>query len=154
MTAEQEIRALFEAWAAAIGAGDLDRIVAHCERDLIWFDPLLQLQHRGLEAYRRHWRASLAEAGTLAAGIERVETAAAGDVAFCRALVRFERRGSAPVTLYLTACLRRRRGRWLAVQEHFALPSQAEDEISASPVGWAPPDASSRPQSNPSPEVP
>jgi ketosteroid isomerase-like protein len=129
VTSEQEIRVLFEGWALAIGARDLDAIVAHCERDLVWFDPLLQLQYRGLESYRRHWRASLSEAGRLAAGIVRLETAAGGDVAFSRALVRFERDGQATrALLHLTACLRRRRGRWLAVLEHFALPAEAAEE--------------------------
>lgn len=128
MTAEREIRTLFEDWARAVAARDLEGVLAHCAPGLVWFDPLLQVQYRGLAAYRRHWQASLAEAGGLSAGIERLDTAASGDVAFCRALVRFERGRDdpAPARLHLTACLRRRGGRWLAVQEHFALPAEPE----------------------------
>lgn len=132
MTPEQEIGALFRAWARAVRARDLDGILAHCASDLVWFDPLIQLQYRGLAGYRRHWRASIAEAGPLAAEIDWIEAAAAGDVGFCRALVRFERgRGTAPALLHLTACLRRRRSRWLAVQEHFALSGEPEEEETA-----------------------
>ncbi|WP_159460319.1 YybH family protein [Tistlia consotensis] len=132
-TPEAEIRRLLHDWARAVRAGDLEGIVAHCAPDVVWFDALLQVRYEGLEGYRRHWRRSLAERpGGLTLRVGETEIAAAGDVAFARCRHRFGARSADGVEtaarwLSMTLCLRRREGRWLAVEEHFALPSETEE---------------------------
>lgn len=132
-TAEEEIAGLLSDWARAVRAGDLDGIVAHCAPEVVWFDALLQVRYRGLEGYRRHWRRSLEERpGGFGLRLGPTEIAASGDVAFVRCLVRFGGRGGAGGEpgrwLSVTLCLRRRAGRWLAVEEHFALPAEPEED--------------------------
>jgi ketosteroid isomerase-like protein len=46
-TAENQIKAIIEAWADAVRRHDLSGILAHHEQDIVMFDVPLPLQSRG-----------------------------------------------------------------------------------------------------------
>jgi ketosteroid isomerase-like protein len=77
---------LLEAWACAVQARDLDRIVEHHARDILMFDvPTVQLE--GMEAYKESWREMfpwLGEQGRFELSDMRIR--AGEDVAFVSAI--------------------------------------------------------------------
>src|SRR6185312_6735409 len=54
-TDESKIRALIEAWAAAVRRHDLSDILAHHEPDIVMFDVPPPLQSRGMDEYKKTW---------------------------------------------------------------------------------------------------
>jgi SnoaL-like protein len=56
MTDEQQIRALTERWAVAVGDGDLDGVLARHDPGIVMFDVSPPNEGvRGIEAYRQTW---------------------------------------------------------------------------------------------------
>jgi ketosteroid isomerase-like protein len=52
---ENRIKALLEAWAAAVRKHDMAAILAHHEADMVMYDLPPPLECRGIEAYRETW---------------------------------------------------------------------------------------------------
>lgn len=131
-TAEAEIRDLVETWRQAVLARDIDRIFSHYAPDIVAFDAIRELQFKGEDAYRRHWEAclSMCPQDTMIFEIHDLKIAAGEDVAFCHALNRCGGTGENGEEksgwMRMTACYRKRNGKWLVVHEHFSAPFDME----------------------------
>jgi ketosteroid isomerase-like protein len=53
---EAQIRGLIDDWAKAARAKDVDAIFAHYAPDIVAFDAIAQLQFKGRDAYKKHWK--------------------------------------------------------------------------------------------------
>jgi ketosteroid isomerase-like protein len=128
--AETQIRALIEAWAAAVRRRDLAAILAHHEQDMVMFDVPLPLQSRGIEEYRKTWDLFFGcYQPSQAFDIEELAITAGQDVAFAVAIMRC---GSGTSTVpsekggflfRLTIGLRNVAGEWRIAHEHHSVPA-------------------------------
>jgi uncharacterized protein (TIGR02246 family) len=87
---EQEIRALIERWAAAVHAGDMERVLADHAPDIVMFDvPPPHDGVRGLDAYRETWPGFFEwQAQGASFEIVRLDVTADSHVAYAHALLR------------------------------------------------------------------
>jgi uncharacterized protein (TIGR02246 family) len=128
--AGSQIRALIEAWAAAVRRHDLAGILAHHAQDIVMFDVPPPLQARGMEEYKQTWDLFFRyHTPPQAFDIEELAITAGEDVAFAVAIMRC---GSAtesgpPVEggflFRLTIGLRKVDGDWRIVHEHHSVPA-------------------------------
>ncbi len=125
-TVENEIRALVEAWHTTVTGGDLDRIMAFYDDDVVAFDAIATLQFVGAAAYREHWAQCLQFMGEGSIVLHSVTVQASDDLA----VAWFIDRCSGPneqgemESGYTrgTACYRRQGDGWRIVHEHFSMP--------------------------------
>jgi uncharacterized protein (TIGR02246 family) len=130
-TAEAEVRELVDSWLRAVRAHDVDGIVSHYAPDILSFDAISQLQFKGVDAYRKHWEACLSMCpGPMVFEIHDLNIAARNDVAFCHCLNRCGGTGEDGEEkvgwMRMTACFRKRNGKWMVVHEHFSAPFDME----------------------------
>jgi uncharacterized protein (TIGR02246 family) len=126
--AETQIRALIEAWAAAVRRHDLPTILAHHAPDLVMFDVPPPLQARGMDEYKQTWDLFFKyHTPPQAFDVEELAITAGDDVAFAVAIMRC---GSATVDgppveggfpLRLTIGLRKIDGHWCVTHEHHSV---------------------------------
>lgn len=139
MTDEQQIRDLIEAWAAAVHAGDLERVLADHAQDIVMFDvPPPERGLRGIEAYRAAWPDFFTyQASGAVFELDELEVTAGADVAFAVALLRCgtpdELARDPERRLRLTVGLVRSDGRWVVTHEHHSftdvtVPAGASEE--------------------------
>lgn len=127
---QAQIRGLLDDWARAAMAGDIDGIMAHYTPGIRAFDAVLQLQFRGTDAYREHWRSCLAMCpGPMIFEIHELDVDIEGDLALshclarCGAVMDGEERSS-----WMRGTIGHRRigGRWMIVHEHWSAPFDPE----------------------------
>jgi uncharacterized protein (TIGR02246 family) len=128
-TAESEIRALIERWAAAVRAGDLDGVLADHSSDIRMFDVPPPNEVRGIDAYRETWPPFFEWLRSGAAfEIVSLDVTAGADVAFATALLRCgseeDLRKDPDNRLRLTIGLRREGDRWVVSHEHHSFPAR------------------------------
>src|SRR6185312_4943056 len=129
-TDESKIRALIEAWAAAVRRHDLSDILAHHEPDIVMFDVPPPLQSRGMDEYKKTWDLFFKyHQPSQAFDIEELTITAGEDVAFAVAIMRC---GSGTFSgppeqggflFRLTIGLRKIEGNWLIAHEHHSVPA-------------------------------
>lgn len=123
---EDAIRALLDHWCQAVNAMDLDSIVDCYAPDVVAFDAILQLQFKGVEAYREHWRQCLSMCGAMTFEIHDLQVSAAGDVGFAHYLARCGGTGQDGTEhkgwMRATVAFRETGGRWTVVHEHYSAP--------------------------------
>jgi uncharacterized protein (TIGR02246 family) len=128
MSDEQQIRSLIEEWAAAVHAGNLDRVLTDHSDDLVMFDVPPPYQGiRGLTAYAETWPPFFTwQASGAVFDIESLEVTAGSDVAYAFGLLRCgtpdEFAENADRRLRLTVGLRKADGRWVIAHEHHSFP--------------------------------
>src|SRR5690349_9303381 len=117
---EQAIRAVYDAWAKAFRAKDLDGIMAVYApgNALIAYDVVAPLQYRGKEAYRKDYTEFLAMyQGPIEIEYRDLRIIADGNVALIHALERISgtlKNGSkSEVWMRATSGLRKINGKWL-----------------------------------------
>jgi ketosteroid isomerase-like protein len=122
-----EIRGLIDGWAKAARAGDIEGIMAAYAPDILSFDAIAQLQFKGAEAYRKHWKACIAMcSGPTTFEIHDLVIEGGGGLAFGHYLLRCG--GTGPDGkeqvgwMRVTVCCRKTSGRWLVAHEHFSAP--------------------------------
>ena len=131
---ETEIRTLIERWAAAVHAGDMDRVLADHADDIVMYDvPPPDDGIRGLAAYRETWPPFFRwQAGGAVFEIVSLDVTSGDEVAFAHALLRCDTpEGLArnPGTrLRLTIGLRKENGRWVVAHEHHSFPDRSQPE--------------------------
>jgi ketosteroid isomerase-like protein len=128
--AETQIRALVEAWAAAVRRHDLPAILAHHAQDIVMFDLPPPLQGRGLKEYKETWDLFFKyHTPPQAFDIEELAITAGEDVAFAVAIMRCgsDTAGSPAVQggfpFRLTIGLRKIGGDWCITHEHHSVPA-------------------------------
>ena len=130
-TAETEVHETFDSWLNAVLAMDVDRIMSHYAPDIVSYDAIVQLQFRGVDAYRRHWQACFDMCpGDMIFDIDDLHIMASGDVALCYCLTRCGMRGDDGSEksgwMRMTAGYRKIAGHWRIVHEHFSVPFDME----------------------------
>jgi uncharacterized protein (TIGR02246 family) len=130
-TAEAQVRKAVDSWIEAVQAQDVDRIVSHYAPDIVAFDAVAQLQFKGKDAYREHWKRCLALCpGPMVFEVHDVSIAAGDEVAFCHCLNRCgaaaENGEEKTSWMRGTIGYRRTDGKWLVVHEHWSAPFDIE----------------------------
>ena len=126
---EIRIRALLEAWAAAVRRHDVPAILAHHDPDMVMFDVPPPFQSRGIEAYRATWATFFAWSHEPTVfDIQDMQVVAGEDVAFAFATMRCAGREASgediDLDFRLTVGLRRIGDRWTIVHEHHSIPAE------------------------------
>jgi uncharacterized protein (TIGR02246 family) len=131
MTDEDEIHALVHRWAAAVHAGELDRVLADHAEDIVMFDvPPPEAGVRGLDAYRETWPPFFEwqRSGALFE-IDSLDVTTGDHVAFAWALLRCGRvdeiERDPDRRLRLTLGLRKEGGRWVVAHEHHSFTDRS-----------------------------
>ncbi|TLX62446.1 DUF4440 domain-containing protein [Stutzerimonas nosocomialis] len=124
---ETRIRELTEAFVAAVGAKDLDRIMAGYADEVIAFDAVGELQFKGAQLYREHWQRCLSFCqGEGLFEIHDMDVQATGDLAFGHFLSHCggQNEQGEMQTCWMrgTRCWRKQGGEWKVVHEHFSAP--------------------------------
>ena len=125
----EQIRTLIEQWAAAVHAGDMDRVLADHAHDIVMFDvPPPYDGVLGIDAYRQTWPPFFEwQAGGALFEIESLDVTAGDDVAYAHALLRCgtkqELADQPENRLRLTLGLRNEHGHWIVAHEHHSFPS-------------------------------
>jgi ketosteroid isomerase-like protein len=130
-TAENQIKAIVEAWSEAVRRHDLPGILAHHEQNIVMFDVPPPLQSRGMDEYQKTWDLFFRyHQPSQAFDIEELAITAGEDVAFAVAIMRC---GSGTFSdppeqggflFRLTIGLRKIDGNWLVTHEHHSVPSE------------------------------
>ena len=125
---EVAIRNIFERWAAAVRAEDIDGIRANHSPDMLMFDVPPPLSSRGLESYMDTWKLFYkSQVRPVVFNFDDIEITAGQDVAFVTGIGRcvYISSGGGPTKLQfrLTMGLRKRDGRWWIVHEHHSVPA-------------------------------
>ena len=117
---EAAVRALVDAFVAAIRARDIDGVMQVFAPEVVSFDLGPPLKH-GRDDFDRRWRAMFgAHEGPIDYLIEDLQIAIGGDVAFSHSLNRTS--ASPERWVRWTACYRRIDGWWRIVHEHVSAP--------------------------------
>jgi len=130
--AEREVRDLVERWAAGTRRGDLAAVLACYSPDVVAFDAIGALRFQGLEAYRTHWQACLAQmpGGEMILEVHDLAVVASGEIAFAHYLSRcgcIDPEGVEQVGwMRGTVCCRRMPEGWRIVHEHYSMPFDPE----------------------------
>jgi uncharacterized protein (TIGR02246 family) len=123
---EAQIRTLIDHWVEAARANDIDGVVAVYAPDILSFDAIAQLQFKGIEAYREHWKACIAMCPSPIFEIHDLDIEAGDHVAFGHYLLRCGATGEDGKEqtgwMRVTVCCRKTAGRWLVAHEHFSAP--------------------------------
>lgn len=86
---EAQIRQLIGNWAKALGAKDVDGLMANYAPDLVLFNLAPPLQYNGVDAYRKIWEEWLPTfQGPVGYEIHDLSITAGAEVAFCHSLTR------------------------------------------------------------------
>lgn len=125
-TAEQQIRALIEAWAEAVRRHDLPAILAHHAPDIVMFDLPPPLQCKGMAEYKKTWDLFFQyHKPSQEFDIEDLTITAGDDVAFAVAIMRCgPGPNSSGFPFRLTLGLRKIDGDWCVTHEHHSIPAE------------------------------
>lgn len=120
MSAEAEISAMLDDWAAAVRAHDIAGAVRHRSAAIVMFDVPEPLQCRGLDAYRDTWALYFQDPGSRRFELLETQITAGVDVAFVTALLRCTMADTPAGRL--TLGLRRIDASWVVEHEHHSFP--------------------------------
>ncbi len=129
---EAQIRKLYEPWAAAFDAKDTEAIMKFYApgEALLVFDVIPPLQYVGADAYRKDWRDFFGGYKTVKVEVEQLGVVSDGRLAFTHSIQRVtgtDLHGKPiDVTLRVTDCLKKIKGKWLIVHEHVSAPINLE----------------------------
>ena len=128
---EVQIRARLDDWAKALGAKDIDGIMANFAPDILSFDCHTHLQLKGAQAHREFLEACFPHMrGPLIFEFHELEITAQDELAFCHYIARCLATGLDGTEhaswLRATVCLRKTRGEWLIAHGHLSAPFDAE----------------------------
>src|SRR5439155_19048236 len=125
--AVQQIRQLFDGWAKAFEAKDVEGVMAMYAPNITAFDIVPPLQFRGSDVYRKDYSAFFDQfAGPTHLEIPNMQIEVSGDTAFAFGLERITGKmtNGGPVDMWLryTEGLKRIDGQWRVVHEHISVP--------------------------------
>jgi uncharacterized protein (TIGR02246 family) len=124
---ESGVRAVIDAIAAAVRARNVEGMLAQCAEDVVVYDLVPPLEHKGVASIRQVWTEALsAFEAPVEYDVQHLDVAVSGDVALARSLNRFggARKDGTRVVNWMrsTLGLRRIDGRWKVVHEHVSVP--------------------------------
>jgi uncharacterized protein (TIGR02246 family) len=128
-SSEAQIKALFDRWAKAFEARDLDGIMAVYApgNAVVAYDVVPPLEYRGNAAYRKDYQSFLAQyVGPIHFEYRELRILSSGDLGVINALERVTGRlkagGQSDIWLRATSVVRRIHGKWLIVHDHISVP--------------------------------
>jgi uncharacterized protein (TIGR02246 family) len=135
---DAQIRESIDAWAQALRAKDIRRLMEHYAPDMVTFD-LMPLQLQGADAYRRNFEAWFAAVeGPIDFEIQDLHTTRRDDVAFSHYVSRVKAtRTTGEKTDYrvrVTMGFQRINGRWMVTHEHISMPFRSREALQAALV--------------------
>ena len=126
-TADDDVRAVLEDWAAATRLSKRDEILKHHSPTLVIFDVLPPMMYESAEAYRRNWDEWQPDTqGEAVFHLENLTITAGNDVAFAHSFIRCG--GTLPNgttfedVVRATFCLRKIDGSWMIQHQHVSKP--------------------------------
>lgn len=126
-SSEDQIRAVLDAWTAAIRAGDSAGLLSSLAQDALMFDLITPLQYIGAAAVKKRadeWLSSFQ--GPIGYNMHGLTIAAGEDVAFCHSLneVNATKKDGKKIDMFwrATVCFRKIDGKWMATHEHSSVP--------------------------------
>lgn len=130
---EAEIRELYDRWAKAFRAHDLDGIMSvYASGDaLVAYDIVAPLQYAGKETYRKDYAEFLSQyEGPIEIEYRDLRIVAGDDVAFLHTLERMSgtlKNGQkSELWVRATSGLRKINGKWLIVHDHISVPANLD----------------------------
>ena len=127
---EAEVRDVYDRWAKAFEARDVDAIMAlYAPGDAVVADDIVPpLQYKGNAAYRKDYADFLAQFdGPIHVEYRDLRIVSSGDVGFIHTLERLtgKMKNGQPMDLWLraTSGLQRINGKWLIVHDHISVPT-------------------------------
>ena len=125
-----DVRDVFDRWAKAFKAKDIDGIMAlYAPGDaLLAYDLVAPLQYRGKDAYKKDYEEFLGQySSPIEVEYRDLRVVAGNDVAFLYALERIggtlKNGQRSDVWLRATSGLRKIEGKWLIVHDHISVPA-------------------------------
>ena len=133
---EAAIRKVYDDWAKAVHARDLDAIMALYAPDVVAYDLVPPLQFHGREAYRKDYAEFLEQStGPIDAEFRDMAVVAGDDVAFIHCLehltIVMKNGQKLDSWVRATSGLRKISGKWLIVHDHISLPTDLDTAKSA-----------------------
>ncbi len=127
-TNEAQIRALYDQWARAFEARDIDAIMALYAPGVVAYDVVPPLQYKGRDAYRKDYLEFLGQYdGPVHVEYRDMQIFSSGDVGFIHALERFTGKmkdgQQSDMWLRATSGVIRVDGKWLIVHDHISVPA-------------------------------
>jgi uncharacterized protein (TIGR02246 family) len=131
ITEEAGVRAVIDALTEAVRARDVEAMLSQCDPDIVTFDMVPPIKHKGAEAIRSIWVKTLASfEPPLEYEFRELDIAIGGDVAFARSLNRFggTKTDGTHIANWLRSTLGFRKvdGRWRIVHQHISVPFDME----------------------------
>ncbi|MFN8467662.1 MAG: nuclear transport factor 2 family protein [Caldilineaceae bacterium] len=125
--AQTQIRELIDARVRAIGAKDIETLMANHAPDVLSFDVINDLQVRGADAVRERAQTWFsAYPGRIGYEVRDLKITAGADVAFCTYLYHvtgtLQDGGAVSMWVRATVCLQMIAGSWRIVHEHQSVP--------------------------------
>jgi uncharacterized protein (TIGR02246 family) len=125
---EAAVRAVVEAWLAAIRRRDMEQILQSHASDIVMFDVPPPFQSKGLEAYQATWQLFYACASEpVVFEPTEMSITAGADVAFVVATMRCggsqANQNPEGLDFRLTMGLRKIDDRWIIMHEHHSVPA-------------------------------
>jgi uncharacterized protein (TIGR02246 family) len=122
------IRAVVEAWAAAVRGRDFAGILRNHAADIVMFDVPPPFQTKGIEAYRKTWEMFFSWSDRpIPFDFAEMNITAGDDVAFVVATLHCAEPGpdgaARPLEFRLTVGLRKIDGQWIITHEHHSVPA-------------------------------
>jgi uncharacterized protein (TIGR02246 family) len=124
---EAKVGAVIDSWAKAIGAKDIDAVMAYYAEDIVTFDLAPPLQCTGTDALRKSFEAWFPSfRRPVGYEIRDLCVTTGDDLAFCRSLNRISgaRTDGEETNVWVRATvgLRKVDGKWLIVHAHSSVP--------------------------------
>jgi len=126
-TADAEVRALLEEWAAATRQSRTDEILKHHSTNLVIFDVLPPMKYESADSYRRSWEEWEPDTrGEAVFNFENLTITAVSDLAFANSFIRcggtFPDGRKFQDLVRATFCLRKVDGSWMVEHQHVSKP--------------------------------
>ncbi len=130
---EAAVRAVYDGWAKAFRAHDLDGIMSFYAPgdEVVSYDIVPPLEYKGADAYRKDYAEFLAQyEGPIEVEYREMRVFVGGDVAFVHAIERMSGtlKGGQKSDMWLraTSGLKKINGKWRIVHDHISLPVDLE----------------------------
>lgn len=128
---EIQIRQLIDNWTKALRAKDINGLMSLYAPDVLLFDILPPLEHRGEDAYRKIWEMCFPSfQGPIDCEIRDLSITASDDLAFSHGLYRFSGTMTdgkeMDIWVRATICYRKEDGNWVITHDHHSVPVNME----------------------------
>ena len=126
-TAESEVRAVLNGWAAATRQSRKDDILKNHAANLVVFDVLPPMKYESAESYKRSWDEWQPETqGEAVFNLEDLTITAGNDIAFARSFIRcggtLQDGRTFQDLVRATFCLKKVNGSWVVQHQHLSKP--------------------------------